>query len=227
MVCGGLQIQATVGEALEERESKLGKVAWRWDFIEHYAALEPSIPESAVVLAGYDISLGLRYGVPTYRFGPSLDPIHDSIEVVSATHVVTGGMATRFAWEDDAMVLLGAPMTPVTHTTRGNDHHVLWAVDAQRMAAHDAAAELDFTEARIHVGDALLVDGGSVVTAPDGWAWMDVYDVGRHGGNANSVVDFLIDLDSTATEICAADCPNTMDVPDDATYVLRLRWEHV
>lgn len=227
VVCGGLQIQATVGEALEERESKLGKVAWRWDFIEHYAALEPSIPESAVVLAGYDISLGLRYGVPTYRFGPSLDPIHDSIEVVSATHVVTGGMATRFAWEDDAMVLLGAPMTPVTHTTRGNDHHVLWAVDAQRMAAHDAAAELDFTEARIHVGDALLVDGGSVVTAPDGWAWMDVYDVGRHGGNANSVVDFLIDLDSTATEICAADCPNTMDVPDDATYVLRLRWEHV
>ena len=56
---------------------------------------------------------------------------------------------------------------------------------------------------------------------------MDVYDVGRHGGNANSVVDFLIDLDSKATEICAADCPSTLDVPDGATYVLRLRWEHV
>ena len=226
LVCSGLQIHTTIGEALEERESKESKVAWRWTFIDHYAALEPSIPDDAVVLAGYDISLGLRYGVPTYRFGPSLDPIHDSIEVVSATHVVTGGMATRFAWEDDPMQVLGAPITPVTHTTRGNDHHVLWAVDEQRMEAHDQASELEFGEARIHIGDALLVDGGTAITAPAGWVWMDVYDVGRHGGNADSVVDFLLDLDSTATEICAADCPKTMEVPNGTTYLLRMRWMH-
>ena len=223
LVCSGLQIHSTIGETLEERESMEGKVAWRWTFIDHYAALEPSIPEDAVVLAGYDISLGLRYGVPTYRFGPSLDPIHDSIEVVSATHVVTGGIATRFAWEEDPMHLLGAPMTPVTHTTRGNDHHVLWAVDEQRMEAHDRASELDFSGARIHIGDALLVDGEASITAPDGWAWMDVHDVGRHGGNAHSVVDLLLGLDSTATEICAGDCPETIEVPDGATYMLRVR----
>jgi hypothetical protein len=146
--------------------------------------------------------------------------------VVSATHVVTGGIATRFAWEDDPMHVLGAPMTPVTHTTRGNDHHVLWAVDEQRMEVHDQASELEFSEARIHIGDALLVDGGTAITAPAGWAWMDVYDVGRHGGNAHSVVDLLLDLDSTATEICAADCPETMEVPDGATYMLRVRWMH-
>ena len=226
LVCSGLQIHATIGEALDERESKEGKVAWRWAFIDHYAALEPAIPDDAVVLAGYDISLGLRYGVPTYRFGPSLDPIHDSIEVVSATHVVTGGMATRFAWEDDPMQVLGAPMTPITHITRGNDHHVLWAVDEGRMDAHDRAAELNVSEARMHVGDALLIDGGATVTAPDGWEWMDVHDVGRHGGNAHSVVDFLLDVESTATQICAGDCPETMEVPDGATYVLRVRWMH-
>ena len=167
-------MNAVVGEALEEREDLESTMAWRWDLVDHYSALGPSIPDDAVVLAGYDISLGLRYGEPTYRFGPSDDPIHDSIEVVSATHVVTGGIATRFVWEDEPSMLLGAPLSVVTHTTRGDDHHILWSVDQSRMASHDAAAALNITEASTHVGDAMLVDGGLEVEVPDGWAWMDV-----------------------------------------------------
>ena len=118
VVCGGLQMNAVVGEALEERESKLGKVAWRWDFIEHYAALEPSIPRrrrGPCRLRHQPWTSVRRSNVQVRTI--SDDPIHDSIEVVSATHVVTGGMATRFAWEDDAMVLLGAPIVP------GDPHH--------------------------------------------------------------------------------------------------------
>ena len=67
VVCGGLQIQATVGEALEERESKLGKVAWRWSFIEHYAALEPSIPETPWSLQA--MTSALDFGTAFQRTG--------------------------------------------------------------------------------------------------------------------------------------------------------------
>lgn len=222
VILASLQMNTVVGEALEEREDLEAKMAWRWDLFEHYSALGPSIPDDAVVLAGYDISLGLRYGEQTYRFGPSDDPIHDSIEVVSATHVVTGGIATRFAWEDDAMMLLGAPLSVVTHTTRGDDHHILWSVDQSRMASHDAAAALNIGEARTHVGDAMLVDGGFEVEVPEGWAWIEAFDTGQNNADGSTVVDLLLGLETSADLVCAASCPETISIPEGTTYVLRV-----
>ena len=84
-----IQIYGTLTETLDEREAIENRVDFRWEFIEQYSTLKSDIPENAVVLAGYDISLGLRYEVPTFRFGPSEDPIHDSIVVVNATHAVS------------------------------------------------------------------------------------------------------------------------------------------
>ena len=217
-----LQINAVVGEALEEREDLEARMAWRWDLFDHYSALGSSIPDDAVVLAGYDISLGLRYGEQTYRFGPSDDPIHDSVEVVSATHVVTGGIATRFAWEDDAMMLLGAPLSVVTHTTRGDDHHILWSVDPSRMASHDAAAALNITQARTHAGDAILVDGGVEVEAPEGWIWAEAFDAGQDNADGSSIVDLLLGLETSAVQVCGPSCPETISIPEGTTYVLRV-----
>lgn len=224
MVCSGMHLNAVFDEAMEEREGIEQNVEWRWNLFEHYTALEPSIPEDAVVLAGYDISLGLRYGVQTYRFGPAEDPIHDSIVVVNATHVVTGGIATRFAWEDEPMRLLGAPMMPITHATQGNDHHILWAVDAHRMVWHDTADVLNITEARVHSGDAVLIDGGATVQVPEGWAWAEAFDAGKQLADGSSVVDLLLGLDSTASKVCSASCPDTITVPEGTTYLLRVRW---
>ena len=222
MILAGVQINAVVGEALEERESLEDKVAWRWEVFDHYTSLEPSIPDDAIVLAGFDISLGLRYGEQTYRFGPSEDPIHDSIEVVSATHVVTGGIATRFAWEDDAMMLLGAPMSVVTHATRGNDHHILWSVDHARMETHDAAATLNIRGARAQNGDAVLVDGGVDVEAPAGWIWTEAINAGQPNADGSSVVDLLLGLETSAVQVCASSCPGKISIPEGTTYLLRV-----
>lgn len=223
VLLAGVQVNAVVGEALDERQGLEATMAWRWNLFDHYSALGPSIPDDAVVLAGYDISLGLRYGEETYRFGPSIDPIHDSIEVVSATHVVTGGIATRFAWEDDAMMLLGAPLSVVTHTTQGNDHHILWTVDQARMETHDPAADLNISASRIHVGDAVLVDGGVDVEAPEGWTWAEAFDAGQDNADGSTVVDLLLGLDTSAELVCAASCPETISIPEGTTYVLRVR----
>ena len=222
VLLAGVQVNAVVGEALDEREDLEATMAWRWNLFDHYSALGPSIPDDAVVLAGYDISLGLRYGEETYRFGPSIDPIHDSIEVVSATHVVTGGIATRFAWEDDAMMLLGAPLSVVTHTTQGNDHHILWTVDQARMGTHDPAADLNISASRIHVGDAVLIDGGVDVEAPEGWTWAEAFDAGQDNADGSTVVDLLLGLDTSAELVCAASCPETISIPEGTTYVLRV-----
>ena len=222
VILASLQINAVVGEALEEREDLEATMAWRWELFDHYSALGSSIPDDAVVLAGYDISLGLRYGEQTYRFGPSDDPIHDSIEVVSATHVVTGGIATRFAWEDDPMMLLGAPLSVVTHTTRGSDHHILWSVDPTRMASHDGAAALSIGEARKHVGDAMLVDGGLEVEVPEGWTWIEAFDAGQNNADGSTVVDLLLGLETSAEPVCAASCPETISIPEGTTYLLRV-----
>lgn len=222
LILGGIQVNTVVGEAFDERESLEDTVAYRWNVFDQYTSLEPSIPDDAIVLAGFDISLGLRYGVETYRFGPSEDPIHDSIEVVSATHVVTGGIATRFAWEDDPMVLLGAPLTVVTHATQGNDHHILWAVDQSRMDTHDAAAGLNISEARVHIGDALLVDGGQTLEAPEGWTWSEAYDTGAEGADGSSVVDLLLGLGTSAEQVCTSSCPESISIPEGTTYLLRI-----
>ena len=222
VILAGVQINAVVGGALEEREDLEATMAWRWNLFDHYSALGSSIPDDAVVLAGYDISLGLRYGEQTYRFGSSDDPIHDSIEVVEATHVVTGGIATRFAWEDEPSMLLGAPLSVVTHTTRGNDHHILWSVDPSRMASHDAAAALNISGTRTHVGDAMLVDGGVEVEAPEGWAWAEAFDTGQDNADGSTVVDLLLGLDTSAELVCAASCPETISIPEGTTYVLRV-----
>ena len=224
MVCSGIHLNTVLGETLDERDATAKKMEWRWNLFDHYTALGPFIPEDAVVLAGYDISLGLRYETETYRFGPSDDPIHDSIVVVDATHVVTGGIATRFAWEDEPMRLLGAPMSPVTHITQGGDHHILWTVDAQRLAWHDAADALNLTEARVHSGDAVLVDGGATVEAPDGWTWSEAFDAGKQEADASGVVDFMLGLDGTASRVCSASCPDEITVPEGTTYLLRVRW---
>lgn len=226
LIFAGVQVNAVVGGALDEREHLENAVAYRWNVFDQYTPLGPSIPDDAIVLAGFDISLGLRYGVQTYRFGPSEDPIHDSIEVVSATHVVTGGIATRFAWEDDAMMLLGAPLSVVTHITQGNDHHILWSVDQSRMDTHDASAGLNISEARVHVGDAFLVDGGQTLEAPEGWTWSEAYDAGAEGADGSSVVDLLLGLDTSAEQVCASSCSEAISIPEGTTYLLKVGKMH-
>ena len=113
-------------------------------------------------------------------------------------------------------------MSVVTHTTRGDDHHILWSVDQSRMASHDAAAALNIGEARTHVGDAMLVDGGLEVEVPEGWTWTEAFDTGQNNADGSTVVDLLLGLETSAELVCAASCPETISIPEGTTYVLRV-----
>ena len=218
-----IQIFGTLTETLDEREVIENRVDFRWEFIEQYSTLKSDIPENAVVLAGYDISLGLRYEVPTFRFGPSEDPIHDSIVVVNATHVVTGGMATRFSWENNPMETLGAPLSPISHSSIGNNHHILWEVDSNRMATHDIADSLPNLSARQHIGDTYLVEDVNL-TVPDGWEIIKIVDLGVSGSDGSEELDRILGLPTSASVICLTTCPEIIEVPEGTTYIVQLGW---
>ena len=92
------------------------------------------------------------------------------------------------------------------------------------MVWHDTADVLNITEARVHSGDAVLIDGGATVQVPEGWAWAEAFDAGKQLADGSSVVDLLLGLDSTASKVCSASCPDTITVPEGTTYLLRVRW---
>ena len=218
-----IQIYGTLTETLDERETMENRIDFRWEFIEHYSTLKSDIPENAIVLAGYDISLGLRYEVPTYRYGPSEDPIHDSIVVVNATHVVTGGMATRFSWERNPMETLGAPLIPISHSSIENDHHILWEVDNNRMITHDIADSLPNFGARQHIGDTYLLEDTNL-TAPEGWEIIKIVDLGISGTDGSEELDRILGLPTPASVICLSLCPEFVQVPEGTTYIVQLGW---
>ena len=219
-----IQIYTNLSGTFEEREKTEDRVEKFWEFVEQYTAFKSDIPSDAVVLAGFDISLGLRYEVPTFRFGPSEDPIHDSIIVVNATHVVTGGIATRFSWEENPIEILGSPLTLVNHSTLGNDHHILWKVDSNRMITHDLADSLPILDSREHVGDTYLMDGGFNFTAPQGWEITKLVDLGTNGSDGSSEIDRILGLPTPASVICLSMCPETIQVPEGTTYIVQVGW---
>jgi hypothetical protein len=201
LLLASTHITSVLSTSLAEREEEQDRVAWRTELLNSLVRLGDDLPDDAVVLAGYDITLGVRCGTPTFRFGPSDDPIHDSIEVVDATHVVLSGSNPRFAWELDPMVALGAPLNPVRSSTFGGKHHTLWSVDPSRAAQHDAARDLDLEGVIRHVGDAVLLEAGSTFSAPEGWAVVEaiVLPVDNDGGAA---VDLRFGLETDARVLC-------------------------
>ena len=201
LLLAGAHLSDVMSTSLDEREEERARMAWRADLLDSLVLLGEDLPDDATVLAGYDITLGVRYGTPTFRFGPSEDPIHDSIEVVDATHVVLTGSNPRFAWELDPMMALGAPLNPLRSSAFGGDHHTLWSVDAGRAAQHDAAKGLVLDDVLRHVGDAVLLEAGSTFSAPQGWAIVEaiVLPINDDGGAA---VDLRFGLDTDARTLC-------------------------
>ena len=102
-------------DSLENRDHDLSVIQYRERYLDEF--VEIHLPADAIVLAGFDITLGVRFGVPTYRFGPSDDPIHDSIEVVDATHVIIGGKASRFVSEPLYILSIASSSREVVYAT--------------------------------------------------------------------------------------------------------------
>ncbi len=219
------QIFNVIDSSIEKRDQNIEVIKYREDYLEEYIELGSYLSDNSVVLTGFDITLGVRFGVPTYRFGPSDDPIHDSIKVVDATHVVIGGKATRFNWEADPLMILGSPIDPVASSSRDADYATLWGVNHSRLEYHESASELEVRWSIRNVGDMFLVSENELVKSPENWKIIQVIDLGDNESYGGEAIDLLFGRNGGGTIICSENiCQQEFIVPEDTRYLVKLRW---
>ena len=216
-------VASVLAESLENREYNLTVVQYRERYLDEFIEIGDQLPADAVVLAGFDITLGVRFGVPTYRFGPSDDPIHDSIEVVDATHVIIGGVASRFDWESDPLYILGAPLDPLTSSSREVVYSTLWAVNSTRGNYHRSASMLDVDWSSGHEGDVFLASGGVNVSAPDDWNIIEIIDLRDNSSTGKEAMDMIFGKEEGASLICNGEgCMQEFLVPEGTRYLVKV-----
>ena len=103
------------------------------DHAELFVGVGDVLPDGSILLAGNDITVGLYATNEAYRFGPSTDPVADSILVVDGTHVFTHTSMNRFSFELNWTYLLGSPMTPLADVSTENVNGYVWEVDPSRL----------------------------------------------------------------------------------------------
>lgn len=217
------QIFNVIDSSIEKREQNIEIIKYREDYLDEYIELGTHLSDDSVVLAGFDITLGVRFGVPTYRFGPSDDPIHDSIKVVNATHVVIGGKATRFTWESDPLMILGSPVDPVASSSRDTDYATLWGVNHSRLEYHESASELEVGWSIRNEGDVFLVQENELVKSPENWKIIQVIDLGDNESFGREAIDLFFERIGGGTIICSENsCNQEFLVPEDTRYLVKL-----
>ena len=133
-----ISLGGMVGTMMEDKDMSgrdVSSVAeYRLKHAEMFIQVGQAAPESAVLLAGKDITVGLYAATETYRFGaPSNDPISDSIRVVEATHVFTHPTHNRFDFERNWTYLLGSPIQPFADVSTDKAEGYVWSVDEERL----------------------------------------------------------------------------------------------
>ena len=216
-------VTSVVADSLENRERNLSVIQYRERYLDEFIEIGNHLPTDAVVLAGFDITLGVRFGVPTYRFGPSDDPIHDSIEVVDATHVIIGGGVSRFDWESDPLYILGAPIDPLASSSREVVYASLWATNSTRGNYHRSASMIDVDWSSGHEGDVFLASGGVNVSAPDDWSIIEIIDLRDKSSTGKEAMDMIFGKEGDATLICDGEgCMQEFLVPEGTRYLVKV-----
>ena len=217
------QVTSVVMDSLENRDHDLSVIQYRERYLDEFVEIGNHLPADAIVLAGFDITLGVRFGVPTYRFGPSDDPIHDSIEVVDATHVIIGGKASRFEWESKPLYILGAPIDPIASSSREVVYATLWSTNNTRGDYHRAASMLDVDWSSGHEGDAFLASGGVNVSAPDDWSITEIIDLKDQSSDGKEAMDMIFGKGGDASLICnGKGCMQEFLVPEGTRYLVKV-----
>ena len=103
------------------------------DHAELFVGVGDVLPDGSILLAGRDITVGLYATNEAYRFGPSTDPVSDSILVVDGTHVFTHTSMNRFSFELNWTYLLGSPMTPFADVSTEKVNGYVWETDHVRL----------------------------------------------------------------------------------------------
>lgn len=133
-----MMCMVTITQGMVEGQNLRGQsgeqvVDYKLKHVDMFVEVGEVLFEDSVLLAGNDITVGLYASNEAYRFGPSTDPVADSILVVDGTHVFTHTSMNRFSFELNWTYLLGSPMTPFADVSTEHVNGYVWETDHTRL----------------------------------------------------------------------------------------------
>ena len=133
MMCMVTMAQGMIEDQNIRGQSGEQAVDYKSKHVDMFVEVGEVLLEDSILLAGNDITVGLYASNEAYRFGPSTDPVADSMLVVDGTHVFTHTSKNRFTFERDWTYLLGSPMTPFADVSTEHVNGYVWETDHTRL----------------------------------------------------------------------------------------------
>jgi len=213
-------------EKYEQTEVIQYRATWQMSQLDAYASMYDLIPTDATILAGQDIDVGMRSGIETFRFGDAENPIRDSITMVDATHIFTSQSYGRFAWEKEALILLGAPIDAIDGRLIGNSLTALWVVNNSRLETNPLVTDLLHNNQSAHTihGDTILLVEGAIWDVPEGLRVQSIIQVENEDSNYQAV-RLVVGVASSAVIICGtveACGQEVLEVPEAGQWFVQL-----
>lgn len=128
-----------------------------------YGEVGEELNESAIVVTGVDITMGLYSETPCYRYE---DPEYSMLQAISkfeATHVFTQDSQYRYDIDVNSTFLFGSPIEPVEVFTSKEFTGRLWSVDQSRLEQSDwwRNSTVQINGSGAHYGDFVWLEASS------------------------------------------------------------------
>lgn len=128
-----------------------------------YREVGEELNESAIVVTGVDITMGLYSETPCYRYE---DPEYSMLQAINkfdATHVFTQDSQYRYDIDVNSTFLFGSPIEPVQVFTSKEFTGRLWSVDQSRLEQSDwwRNSTVQISGSGVHYGDFVWLEASS------------------------------------------------------------------
>ncbi|MDA9166730.1 hypothetical protein N9O16_04480 [Candidatus Poseidoniaceae archaeon] len=128
-----------------------------------YREVGEELNESAIVVTGVDITMGLYSETPCYRYE---DPEYSMLQAINkfdATHVFTQDSQYRYDIDVNSTFLFGSPIEPVEVFTSNEFTGRLWSVDQSRLEQSDwwRNSTVQINGSGAHYGDFVWLEASS------------------------------------------------------------------
>ena len=128
-----------------------------------YGEVGEELNESAIVVTGVDITMGLYSETPCYRYE---DPEYSMLQAINkfdATHVFTQDSQYRYDIDVNSTFLFGSPIEPVQVFTSKEFTGRLWSVDQSRLEQSDwwRNSTVQISGSGVHYGDFVWLEASS------------------------------------------------------------------
>ena len=128
-----------------------------------YREVGQELNESAIVVTGVDITMGLYSETPCYRYE---DPEYSMLQAINkfeATHVFTQDSHYRYDIDVNSTFLFGSPIEPIQVFTSNDFTGRLWSVDHLRLEQSDwwRNSTVQINGSGVHYGDFVWLEASS------------------------------------------------------------------